>query len=151
MTFRKAQRSDVPQIVKLLAEDMLGKVREQYTDPLPQCYYEAFDKIDSNENEELLVIESTAGEIIGTLQLSFLQHLSYRGRVRAQIESVRVRKDSRNAGLGKQMIEWAIRRAKERNAHVVQLASDKKRGDAIRFYERLGFRPTHEGMKLYLD
>ncbi len=151
MTFRKAQRSDVPQIVKLLAEDMLGKVREQYTDPLPQCYYEAFDKIDSNENEELLVIESTAGEIIGTLQLSFLQHLSYRGRVRAQIESVRVRKDSRNAGLGKQMIEWAIRRAKERNAHVVQLASDKKRGNAIRFYERLGFRPTHEGMKLYLD
>lgn len=151
MTFRKAQRSDVPEIVKLLAEDMLGKVREQYTDPLPQYYYDAFDKIDSNVNEELLVIESTAGEIIGTLQLSFLQHLSYRGRVRAQIESVRIREDSRNAGIGKQMIEWAIRRAKERHAHVVQLASDKKRGDAIRFYERLGFKSTHEGMKLYLD
>ena len=99
----------------------------------------------------LLVVENDDGEVVGTLQLTFLQHLSYRGRLRAQIESVRIREDSRNKGLGQQMIEWAIRLAKDRNAHVVQLASDKKRRDAIRFYERIGFKPTHEGMKLYLD
>ena len=151
MTFRKAQKSDVPEIVKLLSDDALGRIRELYTDPIPEVYYTAFDRINANENENLLVIENPEGEIIGTLQLTFLQHLSYRGRIRAQIESVRIREDSRNGGLGQQMIEWAIRLAKERNAHVVQLASDKKRSDAIRFYERLGFKATHEGMKLYLD
>lgn len=151
MTFRKARRSDVPEIVKLLSDDALGKTRELYTDPLPDVYYAAFDKINANENENLLVIENPEKEIIGTLQLTFLQHLSFRGRIRAQIESVRIREDSRNAGLGQQMIEWAIRLAKERKAHVVQLASDKKRSDAIRFYERLGFKASHEGMKLYLD
>jgi GNAT superfamily N-acetyltransferase len=151
MTFREARKSDVPEIVKLLAEDTIGKVREQYTDPLPQYYYDAFDRIAANENEMLLVVENDDGEVVGTLQLTFLQHLSYRGRLRAQIESVRIREDSRNKGLGQQMIEWAIRLAKDRNAHVVQLASDKKRRDAIRFYERIGFKPTHEGMKLYLD
>lgn len=151
MTFREARKSDVPEIVKLLAEDTIGKVREQYTDPLPQYYYDAFDRIAANENEMLLVVENDDGEVVGTLQLTFLQHLSYRGRLRAQIESVRIREDSRNKGLGQQMIEWAILLAKDRNAHVVQLASDKKRRDAIRFYERIGFKPTHEGMKLYLD
>ena len=151
MTFRKARRSDVPQIVKLLADDALGMKREQYEDPLPEVYYAAFDKISGNANENLLVIEDPHGEIAGTLQLTFLQHLSYRGRIRAQIESVRIREDLRNAGLGKQMIEWAIGIAREHNAHVVQLASDKKRNDAIRFYERLGFKATHEGMKLYLE
>lgn len=151
MTFREARKPDVPEIVKLLAEDTIGKVREQYTDPLPQYYYDAFDRIAANENEMLLVVENDDGEVVGTLQLTFLQHLSYRGRLRAQIESVRIREDSRNKGLGQQMIEWAIRLAKDRNAHVVQLASDKKRRDAIRFYERIGFKPTHEGMKLYLD
>src|SRR5690606_13825163 len=142
MTFREARKSDVPEIVKLLAEDTIGKVREQYTDPLPQYYYDAFDRIAANENEMLLVVENDDGEVVGTLQLTFLQHLSYRGRLRAQIESVRIREDSRNKGLGQQMIEWAIRLAKDRNAHVVQLASDKKRRDAIRFYERIGFKPT---------
>ena len=151
MTFREARKPDVPEIVKLLAEDPLGRVREQFNDPLPEFYYDAFDKISSNEHEMLLVVENPEGEIVGTLQLTFLQHLSYRGRLRAQIESVRIREDSRNAGLGQELIRWAIGIAKDLNAHVVQLASDKKRRDAIRFYERLGFKPTHEGMKLYLD
>mgnify|MGYP006160923573 FL=1 len=88
-------------------------------------------------------------EIIGTLQLSFIQYISYCGGIRAQIENVFIRKEQRGLGIGKKMFEWAINRAKEKNAHMVQLTSDKKRPRAIKFYENLGFKATHEGMKLH--
>ena len=95
-----------------------------------------------------MVAENDAGEIIGTFQLSFIQYLTHQGSIRAQIESVRVREDQRGKGIGEKMIQWAINRAKEKGAHLLQLTSDKKRPDAIRFYEKLGFKASHEGMKL---
>ncbi|MMZ69885.1 aminoalkylphosphonic acid N-acetyltransferase [compost metagenome] len=52
--------------------------------------------------------------------------------------------------MGSQLIRWAIERAKERGCHMVQLTTDKKRDDALRFYERLGFTATHEGLKMKL-
>ncbi len=83
------------------------------------------------------------------MQLSFIQYLTYQGGIRAQIEAVRIRKDKRGLGIGKTMFEWAIQRAKKRNAHVLQLTTDKKRPKAIKFYEDLGFKATHEGMKMH--
>lgn len=106
--------------------------------------------INADENQELIVVENDKSEIIGTLQLSFIQYLTYRGGIRAQIEAVRIRKDKRGLGIGKAMFEWAINRAKERNAHLLQLTTDKKRPEALTFYESLGFEATHEGMKIHL-
>jgi GNAT superfamily N-acetyltransferase len=83
--------------------------------------------------------------------LSFIQYLTYRGGIRAQIEAVRIRKDKRGLGIGKTMFKWAINRAKERNAHLLQLTTDKKRPKAIKFYEDLGFKATHEGMKIHFE
>ena len=96
-----------------------------------------------------MVLESVDGAIIGTMQLSFIQYLTYQGGIRAQIEAVRVRKDYRGKGLGEEMFKWAIERAKERNAHLIQLTTDKKRPEALKFYEKLGFKASHEGMKLH--
>ena len=149
MTFRKANESDLPEIVAMLADDELGKSRENFQLPLPQAYKEAFAKISDDSNQELIVVENEEAELIGTLQLSFLQYLTYQGGVRAQIEAVRIKKGHRGIGLGKSMFQWAIERAKQRNAHVLQLTSDKKRPEAIRFYENLGFESTHEGMKMH--
>ncbi|TPN89070.1 GNAT family N-acetyltransferase [Aquimarina algicola] len=149
MVFRKAVIEDVPYIVKMIADDPLGKIREQYTHPLPESYYKAFFAINSDHNQELIVVENDHKEIIGTLQLSFIQYLTYQGGLRAQIEAVRIRKDVRDQGIGKQMFEWAIARAKKRKAHVLQLTSDKNRPKAIQFYEKLGFIASHEGMKLH--
>jgi len=81
--------------------------------------------------------------------LSFIQYLTYRGGVRAQIEAVRIRKDKRELGIGKTIFDWAVNRAKERNAHLIQLTTDKKRPKAIKFYEDIGFKATHEGMKMH--
>ncbi|WP_080056106.1 GNAT family N-acetyltransferase [Spirosoma aerolatum] len=149
MLFRKAARQDVPSIVQLLANDKLGQLRENYTDPVPDAYFTAFDHINADPNQELIVVENTEKELIGTLQLSFIQYLTYRGGVRAQIEAVRIREDVRGEGIGQKMIEWAIARARERKAHVIQLTTDKQRPDALRFYEKLGFNASHEGMKLH--
>ena len=149
MNFRKAIKEDVPKIVAMIADDELGSKRENYQIPLPQKYLTAFDKIISDDNQELIVVENENKEIVGTLQLSFIQYLTYQGGIRAQIEAVRIRKDQRGVGLGKKMFEWAIKRAKKRSAHLLQLTMDKKRPKAIKFYEDLGFKPTHLGMKMH--
>ncbi|MCD2258825.1 GNAT family N-acetyltransferase [Psychroserpens luteolus] len=151
MTFRNAKRDDVSAIVAMIADDTLGKKRENFQNPLPNVYYSAFDNIDSDKNQMLTVIENDKEEIIGTLQLSFIQYLTYRGGIRAQIEAVRIRKDYRGTGLGTELFKWAINKAKERNAHVLQLTTDKKRPEAIEFYKKIGFVASHEGMKLHLN
>ena len=148
MTFRKATKTDVPFIVEMLANDKLGKLREDYREPLPEKYYQAFENINADKNQELIIVEKD-GEIIGTLQLSFIQYLTYQGGIRAQIEAVRIREDLRGGGIGQLMFEWAIARAKERHAHILQLTTDKSRPEALHFYEKLGFKATHEGMKLH--
>ncbi|CAH8281339.1 ribosomal protein S18 acetylase RimI-like enzyme [Mariniflexile fucanivorans] len=149
MTFRKATAQDISAIVELMADDALGQQRENFQTPLPAAYLKAFENIIADANQELMVVEDDNHAIIGTFQLTFIQYLSYCGGIRAQIENVMVRKDQRGLGIGKGMFEWTINRAKERNAHVLQLTSDKKRPRAIKFYEDLGFVATHEGMKLH--
>ena len=151
MKFREATKTDLLQIVEMIADDELGKTRENYQIPLPVEYLNAFEKINSDENQELIVVENEDLEIIGTLQLSFIQYLTYRGGIRAQIEAVRIRNDKRGLGIGKIMFEWAINRAKERKAHLLQLTTDKKRPKAIKFYEKLGFKQSHEGMKMHFN
>jgi len=151
MIFRAAKREDVIEIVKMIANDKLGKLREGFKEPLPEKYYVAFENIKNDSNQELIVLEDEQDGIIGTLQLSFIQYLTYQGGVRAQIEAVRVREDQRGKSIGEQMFMWAIERSKERGAHLIQLTTDKKRPKALKFYERLGFSATHEGMKLHFE
>lgn len=134
MNFRRAIESDVEAIVQMIADDDLGKKREDFKSPLPDAYLVAFNKINADENQELIVVEDQNLEIIGTLQLSFIQYLTYQGGIRAQIEAVRIRKDKRGSGIGKTMFEWAINRAKKRKAHLLQLTTDKKRPQALHFY-----------------
>jgi len=149
MIFRKAQIQDLPKIVELLAQDKLGQTREAAQDPLPISYSQAFKAIEQDPNQALIVVETPELGIIGTLQLSFIQYLTYQGGIRAQIEAVRIRSDQRGKGLGEQFFEWAIQCAKDRGAHLIQLTTDKQRPEALRFYEKLGFKATHEGMKLH--
>jgi GNAT superfamily N-acetyltransferase len=145
---RPATRRDVPAIVELLANDPLGKKRERFATPIPQPYYDAFDAIASDPNHELMVMDID-GVVAGTLQLTVLPYLTYQGGSRAQIEAVRVAAGRRGEGLGRHLLQWAIDRARERGCHLVQLTTDAARPEAAAFYESLGFRPTHIGMKLH--
>lgn len=149
MLFRYAVISDLPAIVRMLADDELGSMREKYQEPLPESYFAAFEKIDSDPNYELLIAE-VDGEVIGTLQLIFLLSISFQGGLRSQVESVRVDKRFQNQKIGSLLMEHAIQIAKARGAHVMQLTTHNTREDAHRFYERLGFLSSHLGMKLNL-
>ncbi len=149
ITFRKATKTDLPFIVAMLAQDKLGSLRENFSVPLPTSYVDAFSHIEQDGNQELMVVENAATEIIGTLQLSFIPYLTYQGGIRAQIEAVRIREDQRGKGLGSLFFKWAIKRAQERGAHLLQLTTDKQRPEAIQFYEKLGFKASHEGMKIH--
>jgi GNAT superfamily N-acetyltransferase len=149
LSFRRATRADVPVIVRMLADDPLGAQRERFTTPLPESYGRAFDAINADANNEL-VVACQADEVIGVLQLTYIPSLTYQGGWRALIEGVRVDGRFRSQGIGKALFEWAITRARERGCHLLQLTTDKARPDAKRFYEALGFIASHEGMKLQL-
>lgn len=149
LTFRRAKQDDLPAIVRLLAEDALGRQRERFESPLPDSYDRAFSHIDGDSNHELIVAE-LEGRVVGTLHLMFLPSISFQGGLRAQIESVRVDDSYRGRGIGSEMMKWSIARAQARGAHIVQLTTHRSREEAHRFYERLGFKGTHLGMKLTL-
>jgi ribosomal protein S18 acetylase RimI-like enzyme len=149
LTIRRATLEDLPAIVRLLADDHLGRQRERAEEPLPAPYLAALAQIDRDPRHEL-VIGERGGRVVATLHLTFLPSLSFQGGLRAQIESVRVASDLRGEGLGQTLFAWAIARAREEGCVLVQLTTNASRGDAQRFYTRLGFTPSHVGMKLNL-
>ena len=150
VTLRAARQEDLQALVDLIAADQLGATRDGVRDPADlAAYAAAFEAIDADP-AHILVVAEQAGEIVGTMQLSFLPGLARRGALRAQIEAVRVADGSRGSGLGAAMIGWAVDEARRRGCALVQLTTDKSRLDAHRFYHRLGFVASHEGMKLAL-
>lgn len=149
---RDALSSDLPAIVALLADDPLGATRESVGATVDEVYVRAFDAIARDPNNRLVVLcdESDDARVLGCLQLTIIPGLSRRAATRAQIESVRVSSALRGRGLGRQLFDWAIAQARAYDCAIVQLTSDKQRGDAHRFYGSLGFVATHEGFKLAL-
>ena len=148
-TFRHAIAQDLPQLVAMLADDDLGAQREDSSQPLNSNYRTAFDAIDRDANN-ILVVAEVEQSIIGMLQLTFIPYLSHTGSWRCLIEGVRIHPDYRGRGLGTPLIEWSIEAARKRHCRIIQLTSDKQRPEALRFYEALGFEATHEGFKLKL-
>jgi GNAT superfamily N-acetyltransferase len=148
LQYRSATRADLEEIIAMLLDDTLGAGRESLHLPLSPAYEAALQAITADKNQELTVVELN-GEIVATFQLTFIPYLTYQGGLRAQIEAVRVKAGYRGQGLGTAVFQYAMERAKARGAHLLQLTTDKKRAEAKRFYEALGFVASHEGMKLH--
>jgi len=147
LLFRHATQNDLESMVFLLSNDSLGKKREDRTAPINEAYVRAFEAIEHDPNNNLIVVQYEQ-QIVGMLQLTYIPYLTHKGSWRCLIEGVRIHEDSRGKGLGEKMFEHAIDLAKQKGCHIVQLTSDKSRPDAIRFYEKLGFVASHEGFKL---
>jgi GNAT superfamily N-acetyltransferase len=145
--FREAVREDLPAIVAMLADDMLGKTRESPV--VDDAYERAFAEVDADPRS-LLVVAEDGGEVVACMQVVYLRGLGRHGAERALVEAVRVRSDRRGLGLGSRFITWAVEQARARGCAVVQLTSDRARVDAHRFYASLGFVASHVGMKLVL-
>jgi len=149
LTFRRARKEDLLDIVRMLSDDTLGAGREMFSEILSDNYIKAFDIISADQNQELTIVEMNDVKV-ATFHLTFIQYLTHHGGLRAQIEAVRTNSNYRGQGIGTKVFEYAINRAKEKGCILLQLTTDKKRPDALRFYETLGFVSTHEGMKLRL-
>jgi GNAT superfamily N-acetyltransferase len=149
LVFRKAIEKDVPAIVAMLADDVLGASRETTGAENTQQYLSAFRAIDADANQFLLVVEDGV-QIVGTLQLTFIPGLSRGGQKRGLIEAVRVASDRRGEKIGEVMIAWALEKCRRESCGIVQLTTDKSRTEAHRFYDRLGFEPSHIGYKMML-
>ena len=149
LRMRPATLADLPAIIALLWDDETARHREDPSVPLDPRYVAAFEAIDPNP-DQILVAAELDGALVGTMQLSFIPGLSFRGSWRMQIEAVRIAATHRNKGLGEQMIGWATDQARSRDCKLVQLTSTATRTAAHRFYERLGFTKSHVGMKLHL-
>jgi GNAT superfamily N-acetyltransferase len=144
---RTANRDDLDAVVELLRRDSVTAGPQE--PGLSAAQIEAFDTIAAHPDNEV-VVATLGGEVVATLQLTFIPGLTFQGAWRAQVEGVRVRDDLRSQRIGTRLMEWAIRRARDRGCRLVQLTSNKSRVEARRFYERLGFSASHTGMKLYL-
>lgn len=150
LTVRKATLEDLPLIVQLLADDDLGQTRELYQEKIEPSYVKAFLKIDADPNQYLMVVLSNT-LLIGTCHLTLLPSLTYQGSMRMQIEAVRIAREYRGQKIGEWMMQQAFEYAKKHDVKIVQLTTHKHRPKAKHFYERLGFQPTHEGMKYFLE
>ncbi len=149
LIYRPANAEDLSVLVKMLANDALGSEREDSSLPINQSYSEAFEAINKDPNNELIVAQ-TDSQIVGMMQLTFIPYLTHKGSWRCLIEGVRVSEQFRGQGLGTVFFNWAINYAKKKGSSLIQLTSDKQRPEAIRFYEKLGFKASHEGFKLAL-
>lgn len=149
MHFREAEESDLKHIVRMLSDDDLGQTRERYETPLPKEYSGAFNAVKRQEGNSIILAEES-GEVFGCMQLTIIPGLSRLGMKRAQIESVRIDRAHRGRKIGEALFKEAIRIEEENYCGLVQLTTDKQRPDALRFYEKLGFEASHEGMKLSL-
>jgi GNAT superfamily N-acetyltransferase len=150
LIFRRAIESDVAMIIALLADDVLGASREATGAEGYPHYLNAFRAIDADPNQFLLVVVDDATKIVGTLQLTFIPGLASTGLKRGQIEAVRVASDRRGEKIGEAMFDWAVEKCRAEQCGIVQLTTDKTRTEAHRFYDRLGFQPTHVGYKMKL-
>ena len=148
MYFRLARQTDLADIIKMLADDPLGSQREEFFDPIKPCYSDAFRHIDADPNNEIVVATDHDDRLLGFLQITYIPNLTLQGGWRAQLEGVRVSTSKRSTGIGKSLVEHAIEGAKIRGSLMVQLTSNNTRQDALRFYQSLGFKPSHVGFKL---
>jgi ribosomal protein S18 acetylase RimI-like enzyme len=148
VTIRRARRDDVGFIIAMLADDRLGGQRERLEDPLPQVYFDAFERVARDPNIHLVVAEDGEGAVVGCLQLCILPGLSSQGASRGLLEDVRVASHCRSRGIGEQLVQWAVTEARAKGCKLVELLTHHRRIDAQRFYERLGFTRSHVGMTI---
>ena len=148
ISIRRARRDDVAAIVTMLADDPLGSGRERIEQPLPECYFRAFEAVDHDPRIQLVVAEDNDGAVVGCLELCILPGLSSQGASRGLLEDVRVAAHCRSHGIGESLVRWAVAEARGRGCKLVELLTHHTRTDAQRFYERLGFARSHVGMTI---
>ncbi len=144
---REATQADLPRLVELLAQLSLDQQLETPGPPLPESYRAAFAEIAADPRQRLFVLEQ-AGRVVGSVVVIVVPNLSHQGRPYAIVENIVVDAGERGNRLGELLMRHAMEEARRAGCYKLSLTSSKRRPDAHRFYERLGFRATHEGFRV---
>jgi GNAT superfamily N-acetyltransferase len=149
LTIRRATEADLPRLVELLSQLSLDDNRDSPAEPLPESYRAAFHQIEADPRQQLLVAEAE-GRVLATATLGIIPNLSYRGRAWAFVDGLVVDGSARGKGYGEALLRYAIEEARRAGCYKVSLTSNKRRVEAHRFYQKMGFAATHEGFRLLL-
>ncbi len=144
LVVERAHPRDLPEIIQILSEDEVGAKGDGWTEASAPAYMAAFDRMLANPDMVVLVARK-GGQSLGFLHLYFLQGLPAHGRLKVVLNSVFVARAARGQGVGAQLVAAAEEIAREGGAAEVTLTSGKKRMDAHRFYQGLGYERRHEG------
>lgn len=144
---RTARLDDEDAVLALVGADEITRGRVAGAWPTDE-QRDGFRRIVRAADHDLLVADRD-GAVVGVVQLSFLPEFARDGD-RAQLETMHVAASERRHGTGRALVGDAVRRATARGCSVVQLTSGTFRPEAHRFYEALGFAPTHVGFKRQL-
>ncbi|HYJ66484.1 MAG TPA: GNAT family N-acetyltransferase [Nocardioidaceae bacterium] len=147
MRIREADEADLAAVLALLRQDAIREVDEPVE--ITDGQRAALREIVAGPHQQVLVGEID-GVIVATCQVAWLRRLIYDGSLICNVESVRVSADARGRGLGAELMEYVCAEARRRRCARVELTTNRRRDRARQFYERLGFVPSHVGMKLYL-
>ena len=149
LALRRATSDDLDPLMRLLSDDAISASRGDRAAEADRLAYErALNEVRTDGSNDILVVHDELGALIGTMQLTRIPGMARRGATRLQIEAVRVSSAQRSVGVGTAMMRWILDVAvPATGAALVQLTSDAQREAAHRFYERLGFVPSHVGFK----
>jgi GNAT superfamily N-acetyltransferase len=147
VAIRPATEDDIPRILELFVHGSLRPGKEDPTDLDP--YRAALADISRGPGGVL--VAEVEGQVVGVCQLIVFRHLQTRGGLCAEVESVHVHPDHRRHGVGRVLMAAALERARSLGCYRLQLTSNVARPEAHRFYEALGFEPSHRGFKLILE
>lgn len=143
VVFREAAEDDIAVVVDLLSDDILGARREKAE---LDVYRQSFRKM-QDEAGNHLIVGVLNEEVVACYQITFISGLSLSAAKRAQIEGVRVASGHRGKNIGALMMADAENRARAADCTLLQFTSNKARNNAHRFYDRMGFTPSHIGYK----
>lgn len=105
---------------------------------------EIFKEVSSNPVYTIFIAECD-GEIVGATTLLVEQKFLLEGGRMAHIEDVATRKGFERRGIGKALIEVAVKEAREKGCFRVDLTCETEN---IPFYEKCGFKIDEHAMKI---
>ncbi len=146
---RLAKEEDIPRIIELYDELALTTSQvELRQKPSVEDYRQTFARIYAVPGHNLMVADCQ-GTVVGTMVLLIVPNLAHRACPWAIVENLVVDHSYRRQQVGKLLMEYAIKRARDEGCYKLTLTSNKRRRGAHRFYRSLGMEATAQGFSLY--
>ena len=157
ITIRIAESSDVSEIQRLYQQ-----LDRHHADILPMV----FQPVDSdvraddvilnwiNRDDAVYLLAEMSGKVIGFLHLKRAAHPNFpvfRKHEYARIEDAIIDKSYRGRGIGKMLLNAAVKWVKDQGIKHIQLLVWQENAAAVEFYLNQGFKPINVKMEMNIE